>query len=64
MCCWCCVGIQEKLGIANKGEVFAVFDYESAGIDELSFNAGDSLFVLRKGDEQERDWWWARPGGH
>lgn len=53
-------GVQEKLGILNNGAVYAVFSYEAHNSDELSFNEGDRLVVLRKGDEWEREWWWAR----
>ncbi|XP_058062159.1 uncharacterized protein LOC131212345 isoform X2 [Anopheles bellator] len=52
--------IQEKLGILNNGEVFAVFSYESQQPDELSFCINDKLIIIRKGDEAEREWWWAR----
>ncbi|XP_052870163.1 apoptosis-stimulating of p53 protein 1 isoform X1 [Anopheles cruzii] len=52
--------IQEKLGILNNGEVFAVFSYESQQPDELSFCINDKLIIIRKGDETEREWWWAR----
>uniref|UniRef100_A0A1B6C4M7 SH3 domain-containing protein n=2 Tax=Clastoptera arizonana TaxID=38151 RepID=A0A1B6C4M7_9HEMI len=52
--------VQEKLGILNSGAVFAVFDYDAHNSDELSFKEGDRLVVLRKGDEWEREWWWAR----
>ncbi|XP_076313718.1 apoptosis-stimulating of p53 protein 1-like isoform X3 [Tachypleus tridentatus] len=52
--------VQEKLGILNGGAVYAVYDYEAQNQDELSFKDGDMIVVLRKGDEQERDWWWAR----
>uniref|UniRef100_A0A2M4BC25 Putative apoptosis-stimulating of p53 protein 2 isoform x2 n=1 Tax=Anopheles marajoara TaxID=58244 RepID=A0A2M4BC25_9DIPT len=52
--------IQEKLGILNNGEVYAVFAYESQQPDELSFFVNDKLTILRKGDEAEREWWWAR----
>lgn len=52
--------IQEKLGILNNGEVHAVFAYESQQPDELSFFVNDKLTVIRKGDEAEREWWWAR----
>lgn len=55
-----CVGVQEKLGILNNGAVYAVFDYEAHNTDELSFGEGERLVVLRKGDEWEREWWWAR----
>lgn len=53
-------GVQEKLGILNNGAVYAVFDYEASNADELNFKEGDRLIVLRKGDEWEREWWWAR----
>uniref|UniRef100_A0A182M0I3 SH3 domain-containing protein n=1 Tax=Anopheles culicifacies TaxID=139723 RepID=A0A182M0I3_9DIPT len=52
--------IQEKLGILNNGEVHAVFAYESQQPDELSFFVNDKLTIIRKGDEAEREWWWAR----
>uniref|UniRef100_A0A182J9K3 Uncharacterized protein n=1 Tax=Anopheles atroparvus TaxID=41427 RepID=A0A182J9K3_ANOAO len=52
--------IQEKLGILNTGEVYAVFSYESQQPDELSFYVNDKLVIIRKGDEAEREWWWAR----
>ena len=32
-------------------------------MDELSFITGSSLLVIRKGDEKEKEWWWARLGG-
>ena len=52
--------MQEKLGIINQGVVYAVFDYSAQNNDELTFNNGDGLTVLRKGDENEKDWWWAK----
>ncbi|XP_054260694.1 apoptosis-stimulating of p53 protein 2-like isoform X3 [Macrosteles quadrilineatus] len=52
--------VQEKLGILNNGAVYAVFDYEAHNTDELSFKEGERMIVLRKGDEWEREWWWAR----
>lgn len=55
-----CVGIQEKLGIMNNGEVYAVFSYEAQQSDELSFEVNDQLVILRKGDDAEREWWWAK----
>lgn len=54
------IGIQEKLGIMNGGDVFAVFSYKSQQSDELSFEVNDSLTILRKGDDNEREWWWAK----
>ncbi|KAI4501055.1 hypothetical protein M0802_003858 [Mischocyttarus mexicanus] len=54
--------VQEKLGIMNNGQVYAVFDYEAQHSDELSLKNGDSLVVLRKGDDNEREWWWSKLG--
>ncbi|XP_058456651.1 uncharacterized protein LOC131434037 [Malaya genurostris] len=52
--------IQEKLGILNNGEVYAVFSYDAQQTDELSFSLNDKLIIIRKGDDSEREWWWAR----
>ncbi|KAK6183377.1 hypothetical protein SNE40_010872 [Patella caerulea] len=52
--------VQEKLGIMHNGEVWAVFDYEATNSDELNFKMWDKLIILRKGDEKEKEWWWAR----
>ncbi|XP_038212984.1 apoptosis-stimulating of p53 protein 1 isoform X4 [Zerene cesonia] len=52
--------VQEKLGIMNGGTVYAVFSYTAARGDELSFESGARLQVLRKGDDSEREWWWCR----
>lgn len=54
------LGIQEKLGILNGGEVYAVFSYDAQQADELSFSVNDHLIILRKGDDAEREWWWAK----
>lgn len=56
------LGVQEKLGILSGGIVYAVFDYASQQPDELSFEEGQQLTILRKGDENEREWWWSRLG--
>lgn len=40
-----------------------MFDYEGQSGDELTFNNGDSLRVIRKGDDKEREWWWAEITG-
>lgn len=52
--------IQEKLGILNDGEVYGVFSYEAQESDELGFSVNDKMIILRKGDESEREWWWAK----
>lgn len=54
------LGIQEKLGILHNGEVYAVFSYEAQNSDELTFNVNDHLIILRKGDDAESEWWWAK----
>ncbi|XP_053408798.1 apoptosis-stimulating of p53 protein 2-like isoform X2 [Mercenaria mercenaria] len=52
--------IQEKLGIMNNGAVYAVFDYAKENSDEVDLNIGDKFTILKKGDEHEKEWWWAR----
>ncbi|CAH0727002.1 unnamed protein product, partial [Brenthis ino] len=52
--------VQEKLGIMNNGLVYSVFSYSASRSDELSFDTGARLQVLRKGDDNEREWWWCR----
>lgn len=61
--CTVLTGIQEKLGITNNGEVYAVFDYQATSTDELSFQTGSKLTVLRKGDDTEKEWWWSQLNG-
>lgn len=46
----------------NKGVVYALWDYEAQNSDELSFHEGDALTILRRKDESETEWWWARLG--
>ncbi|XP_068194149.1 apoptosis-stimulating of p53 protein 1-like isoform X2 [Antennarius striatus] len=53
-------GVQEKLGVMNKGLVYALWDYTAQQADELSFSEGDALTVLRRRDDNETEWWWAR----
>lgn len=55
-------GVQEKLGVMNKGTVYALWDYEAQNNDELSFHEGDAITILRRKDENETEWWWARLG--
>lgn len=44
----------------NTGEVYAVFSYEAQQSDELTFEVNDQLTIIRKGDDAEREWWWAK----
>ncbi|XP_041828136.1 apoptosis-stimulating of p53 protein 1-like isoform X2 [Melanotaenia boesemani] len=53
-------GVQEKLGVMNKGLAYALWDYTAQQPDELSFKEGDALTVLRRRDDNETEWWWAR----
>uniref|UniRef100_A0A671T887 SH3 domain-containing protein n=1 Tax=Sinocyclocheilus anshuiensis TaxID=1608454 RepID=A0A671T887_9TELE len=51
-------GVQEKMGIMNRGVVYGLWDYESAQDDEPAFKEGDCMTVLRREDEDETEWWW------
>ncbi|KAJ8341280.1 hypothetical protein SKAU_G00335710 [Synaphobranchus kaupii] len=53
-------GVQEKLGVMNKGAVYGLWKYEAQSPDELSFREGDAITVLRRKDDSETEWWWAR----
>ncbi|XP_041960918.1 apoptosis-stimulating of p53 protein 2b isoform X1 [Alosa sapidissima] len=55
-------GVQEKMGIMNRGVVYGLWDYEAETEDELSFREGDCMTVLRREDQEETQWWWARCG--
>ncbi|XP_070778506.1 apoptosis-stimulating of p53 protein 2b [Enoplosus armatus] len=55
-------GVQEKMGVMNRGVVYALWDYEPQSDDELAFIEGDCMTVLRREDQVETDWWWARCG--
>ncbi|XP_063350658.1 protein phosphatase 1, regulatory subunit 13Bb isoform X3 [Pelmatolapia mariae] len=53
-------GVQEKLGVMNKGTVYALWNYEAQNPDELSFSEGDAITTLQRQDDSETEWWWAR----
>lgn len=53
-------GVQEKLGVMNKGVVYALWEYEAQSADELSFQEGDAITVLHRKDDTETDWWWSK----
>ncbi|XP_029030747.1 apoptosis-stimulating of p53 protein 2-like isoform X3 [Betta splendens] len=55
-------GVQEKMGIMNRGVVYALWDYTGENPDELSFCEGDCMTIIRREDEDEIEWWWARMG--
>ncbi|XP_063331763.1 apoptosis-stimulating of p53 protein 2-like isoform X1 [Pelmatolapia mariae] len=57
-------GVQEKMGVMNHGVVYALWDYKPQSDDELCFSEGDCMTVLRREDEVETEWWWARCGDH
>ncbi|XP_054550883.1 apoptosis-stimulating of p53 protein 2 isoform X2 [Talpa occidentalis] len=53
-------GVQEKMGIMNKGVIYALWDYEPQNDDELSMKEGDCMTIVHREDEDEIEWWWAR----
>ncbi|KAM9345240.1 apoptosis-stimulating of p53 protein 2a isoform 2-T2 [Symphorus nematophorus] len=55
-------GVQEKMGIMNRGVVYGLWDYSGENPDELSFREGDCMTIIRREDEDEIEWWWARMG--
>ena len=52
--------VEEQLGTANCSIVYGLYDYTAHNSDELSFHAGDMITILHKGDDLEKDWWWAK----
>lgn len=50
------------MGIMNRGVVYSLWDYMSEEDDELQFREGDCMTVVRREDEDEIEWWWARMG--
>lgn len=50
------------MGIMNRGMVYALWDYAGENPDELAFHEGDCMTIVRREDEDETDWWWARMG--
>ena len=63
------LGVQEKLGIMQRGLVYALYDYSAEQADELSVGEGEAVVVLRRGDDHEGPEWWTcthvntSPGG-
>ncbi|CAF1139143.1 unnamed protein product [Adineta steineri] len=56
------LNVQNDLGVINDGLVYALYDYEPDSLvnDELEFKNGDQLKILRRGDDNECEWWWAK----
>lgn len=52
------------MGVMNRGVVYALWDYGPQNDDELGFSEGDCMTVLRRDDEVETEWWWARCGDY
>ena len=48
------------MGIMNKGVIYALWDYEPQNDDELPMKEGDCMTIIRREDEDEIEWWWAR----
>ncbi|XP_034408204.1 apoptosis-stimulating of p53 protein 2-like isoform X1 [Cyclopterus lumpus] len=55
-------GVQEKMGIMNRGVVYGLWDYNGENPDELKFREGDCMTIVRREDEDEIEWWWAHMG--
>ncbi|TRY91598.1 hypothetical protein DNTS_021759 [Danionella cerebrum] len=53
-------GVQEKMGIMNRGVVYALWNFSGSDSDELSFSEGDAMSVIRREDMEETEWWWMR----
>ncbi|XP_018120445.1 apoptosis-stimulating of p53 protein 2 isoform X2 [Xenopus laevis] len=53
-------GVQEKMGIMNRGVIYTLWDYEAENDDEITMKEGDCMTILRREDEDETEWWWAR----
>jgi hypothetical protein len=58
--------VQNDLGIINNGLAYALYDHEptdpsdATTKNELTFKDGDQLRIVRRGDEHESEWWWAK----
>ncbi|XP_078389197.1 relA-associated inhibitor [Cetorhinus maximus] len=50
---------EQQAGMMNNAVVYALWDYEAENSDELSFREGDTITILRRGDKEENNWWWA-----
>ncbi|XP_032063056.1 relA-associated inhibitor-like [Aythya fuligula] len=51
--------VEQSLGQRHGGVVYALWDYEAAQGDELSFRKGDPVTVLRRQPPGEHEWCWA-----
>ncbi|KAK7930444.1 hypothetical protein WMY93_006839 [Mugilogobius chulae] len=62
-------GVQEKMGVMNRAQVFALWDFEAEEPDELHLREGDCVTVLSRDLDPDLDrdqgalWWWVR-GAH
>lgn len=51
---------EQAVGCQNNGIVYSSNEYKKHQSDELSLEEGEMLKILRRGDEKERYWWWAK----
>ncbi|KAI1723887.1 ankyrin repeats (3 copies) domain-containing protein [Ditylenchus destructor] len=55
--------VERCMGVVNDAKVYAAYSYEAENDDELSFEEGDELRVLRRNDLEDEDnvedahWW-------
>ena len=52
--------VARSLGVEKDGWIYATSNFANVCSDELVLHDGDRLKVLRRGDESETEWWWAR----
>ena len=57
--CSFCLDVQQNFGLLNDGRVVALYTYSADEQDELSFECGEELHVLKRGDATEKEWWCA-----
>lgn len=53
-------GVQEKMGVMNRGQVFALWSFEPEEPDEIQVSEGDCLTVLHRDQRSDALWWWVR----
>lgn len=52
-----CAGVEDAMGVENRGVLYALWTYQAQAADELSFKEGDMVTILQK--PEGSDWWLA-----
>uniref|UniRef100_UPI00398F18A5 relA-associated inhibitor isoform X2 n=1 Tax=Pristiophorus japonicus TaxID=55135 RepID=UPI00398F18A5 len=50
---------EQQAGMMNNAVVYGLWDHKAESSDELSFRDGETITILRRGDRDEGNWWWA-----